>query len=104
MLGTNGAGKSTLLKTIVGLLRPTTGQITFGEDDVTREPPEAMASRGVVLVPEGRQLFGEMTVRENLILGAYSRRNRRQTREQDLEGVVDLFPVLGERSAAAPPT
>jgi branched-chain amino acid transport system ATP-binding protein len=98
VLGTNGAGKSTLLKTIVGLLRPTAGQVLLGDEDVSRTPPESMASKGVVLVPEGRQLFGEMTVRENLILGAYSRRRRqRESREQDLERVVELFSVLGER-------
>ncbi len=97
VLGTNGAGKSTLLKTIVGLLRPTAGRILLGEEDVTKVPPESMAGKGVVLVPEGRQLFGEMTVRENLILGAYTHRRERSAREQELERVVDLFPVLGER-------
>ncbi len=98
VLGTNGAGKSTLLKTIVGLLRPTAGRVLLGEEDVSRVPPESMAGKGVVLVPEGRQLFGEMTVRENLILGAYSRRRRdRESREEDLERVLELFPVLGER-------
>ncbi len=97
VLGTNGAGKSTLLKTIVGLLRPTAGKITLGEEDVTKVPPEAMAGKGVVLVPEGRQLFGEMTVRENLILGAYAHRRQRSNRAEELERVVDLFPVLGER-------
>jgi branched-chain amino acid transport system ATP-binding protein len=98
VLGTNGAGKSTLLKTIVGLLRPTAGRVLLGEEDVSRVPPESMAGKGVVLVPEGRQLFGEMTVRENLILGAYSRRRRdRESREEDLEHVLELFPVLGER-------
>jgi branched-chain amino acid transport system ATP-binding protein len=97
VLGTNGAGKSTLLKTIVGLLRPTAGRITLGDEDVTKVAPEAMAGKGVVLVPEGRQLFGEMTVRENLILGAYAHRRQRSSREEELERVVDLFPVLGER-------
>jgi branched-chain amino acid transport system ATP-binding protein len=97
VLGTNGAGKSTLLKTIVGLLRPTAGRIMLGGDDVTKVPPESMAGKGVVLVPEGRQLFGEMTVRENLILGAYTHRRERGTREAELERVVGLFPMLGER-------
>jgi branched-chain amino acid transport system ATP-binding protein len=97
VLGTNGAGKSTLLKTIVGLLRPTAGRVMLGDEDVSRVPPEAMAGRGVVLVPEGRQLFGEMTVRENLILGAYAHRRRRSDREAEIERVVALFPVLGER-------
>jgi branched-chain amino acid transport system ATP-binding protein len=97
VLGTNGAGKSTLLKTIVGLLRPTAGRIMLGDDDVTKVPPESMAGKGVVLVPEGRQLFGEMTVKENLILGAYAHRRERGNREAELERVVDLFPVLGER-------
>lgn len=97
VLGTNGAGKSTLLKTIVGLLRPTAGRITLGEEDVTKVPPESMAGKGVVLVPEGRQLFGEMTVRENLTLGAYTHRRDRSSREQEIERVVDLFPMLGKR-------
>jgi branched-chain amino acid transport system ATP-binding protein len=97
VLGTNGAGKSTLLKTIVGLLRPTAGTISFDGDDVTKVAPESMASRGVVLVPEGRQLFGEMTVRENLILGAYTHKRERSHREEEIERVVDLFPILGEK-------
>jgi branched-chain amino acid transport system ATP-binding protein len=96
VLGTNGAGKSTLLKTIVGLLRPTAGRVMLGDEDVSKVPPESMAGKGVVLVPEGRQLFGEMTVRENLILGAYAHR-RRSNRAEEIERVVDLFPVLGER-------
>jgi branched-chain amino acid transport system ATP-binding protein len=102
VLGTNGAGKSTLLKTIVGLLRPTAGRIMLGEEEVSGTAPEAMAGKGLVLVPEGRQLFGEMTVRENLLLGAYSRR-RRGDRDADLERVLGLFPVLKDRmnSAAA---
>jgi branched-chain amino acid transport system ATP-binding protein len=97
VLGTNGAGKSTLLKSIVGLLRPSAGRVVLGEEEVTGSSPEQMTRRGVVLVPEGRQLFGEMTVRENLILGAYAHRRDRGARERELERVLELFPVLGER-------
>jgi len=95
ILGANGAGKSTLLKTVVGLLRPSAGTIALGDERLGGLAPEAITRRGVVLVPEGRQLFDTMTVRENLLLGGYTQ--PRSAREESLARVYELFPVLRER-------
>jgi branched-chain amino acid transport system ATP-binding protein len=95
LLGANGAGKSTLLKTVVGLLRPTAGTIEAHGADITGSLPERITRRRVVLVPEGRQLFDAMTVRENLILGGYTQ--PRSRRNGDLDRVFALFPILRER-------
>lgn len=95
ILGANGAGKSTLLSTAVGLIRPTSGQITADGFEITGLSPERITRRHVVLVPEGRQLFDSMTVRENLLLGGYSQ--PRGNRTADLRRVYDLFPVLQDR-------
>lgn len=97
ILGANGAGKSTLLKSVVGLVRPTAGRVALDGDDITGRPPETMTRTGLVLVPEGRQLFSSMTVRENLLLGAYAL--GRDGRDESLGRVFDLFPVLKERQA-----
>jgi branched-chain amino acid transport system ATP-binding protein len=95
LIGPNGAGKTTLLKTISGLLRPTAGSIeVFGEDG-TELSPERIVRRGFVHVPEARNLFGEMSVRENLEMGAYT---RRETFEERLGEVYETFPVLEERA------
>ena len=74
LVGSNGVGKTTLLRTIIGLLRPWQGSVTFNEQDVTRMSAHAKAARGLVLVPEGRQLFTDMTVYENLEMGAFTGR------------------------------
>jgi len=95
ILGANGAGKSTLLKTVVGLLRPSCGRIAAGGEDITGMAPEKITRRNVVLVPEGRQLFDAMTIRENLTLGGYTQ--PRANRAGDLRRVFDLFPILEER-------
>jgi branched-chain amino acid transport system ATP-binding protein len=95
ILGGNGAGKTTLLRTIVGLLRPSAGRIEARGEEITGAAPEGMARREIAFVPEGRQLFDSMTVRDNLILGAYTR--RRADREADFERVFALFPILRER-------
>ena len=95
ILGANGAGKSTLLKTIVGLLRPSSGTVEAHGVDVTGQPPERITRRRVVLVPEGRQLFDSMTVLENLLLGGYTQ--PRAEREAGLQRVYELFPILRER-------
>ncbi len=99
IIGANGAGKTTLLKTIAGLLRAQTGEILFDKHDVRRLPPEHIAYLGCSLVPEGRQVFAPMTVRENLVLGAYVqvRRGRRADMDADVQRVFDLFPRLRER-------
>ncbi|ACL58657.1 ABC transporter ATP-binding protein [Methylobacterium nodulans] len=96
IIGANGAGKTTTLRTIAGLLTPTAGRITFEGEDVTRLSGHEMVERGVTLIPEGRQLFPEMTVRENLLMGAY-RRAARARQAQTLEEVLDLFPRVRER-------
>ena len=100
IIGSNGAGKSTLLKTIVGMLHPTQGRVHYAGREVGGMRPERLVRQGVALVPEGRLLFGPMSVRENLELGAYavSPRDRRMAVAEGFERVVSLFPVLGERA------
>jgi branched-chain amino acid transport system ATP-binding protein len=99
VIGANGAGKTTLLKTISGLLRAQAGEIIFEKRNLRMLPPEMIVFLGCSLVPEGRQLFAPMTVRENLILGAYVqyRRRRQEEVKEDLERVFALFPRLKER-------
>ncbi len=99
IVGANGAGKTTLLRTVSGLVRPRGGEIAFDGADVTRLPTEKVVALGCSLVPEGRQVFAPMPVRENLLLGAhvqYARGRRREVAE-DLERVYGLFPILRER-------
>jgi len=95
LIGANGAGKSTTVRTISGLLKPTTGKITFDGDDITGLPPYEIVSKGITLVPEGRRVFPDLTVLENLKAGAYLRKD---DIKQDLEWVYSLFPRLKERS------
>jgi len=97
MIGANGAGKTTTLRTIMGSVRPWRGRVSLNGDDVTKLSPHAKAARGLVLVPEGRQLFPDMSVLENLEMGAYSRRSRPRQKE-NLERVYQAFPRLKERS------
>ena len=92
LVGSNGAGKTTLLRAISGLIRPTGGEVRFEGDEVDGLRPEQIVGRGIAHVPEGRHLFQGLTVRENLMAGAYARRNG-----ADLDEVVELFPRLGER-------
>jgi branched-chain amino acid transport system ATP-binding protein len=99
LLGPNGAGKSTLLKSIAGLLRPRAGAIRWEGDDLTRISPHRIVELGVAMVPEGRRLFGGMTVEEHLELGAFVPRARR-ARDTSLARVHALFPVLRERRRA----
>src|SRR5215470_14595200 len=96
LLGANGAGKTTSLRAITGIIRPYSGRVTFQGEDVTRLSAHAKAARGLVLVPEGRQLFGDMTVEENLEMGGFSARARRVFKRRLDEAYV-LFPVLKER-------
>jgi len=96
IIGANGAGKTTTLRTTMGSLRPWGGRVLLNGDDVTKLSPHAKASRGLVLVPEGRQLFPDMSVVENLEMGAYSRRARHREKE-NLERVFETFPRLKER-------
>ena len=96
LLGPNGAGKSTLLSVVAGLVAPRAGTIRWEGEDLTRLRAHRIVERGLVLVPEGRRLFGGMTVEENLELGAFAPRARAQ-REAGFARVYELFPVLRER-------
>ncbi|MGC9191382.1 MAG: ABC transporter ATP-binding protein [Conexivisphaera sp.] len=96
LIGPNGAGKSTLFKVICGIVKPDSGRVYFEGRDVTGMPPESVCRMGIALVPEGRGLFPNLSVRENLELGAYGLRGRRLA--EALERVYSLFPVLRERS------
>jgi branched-chain amino acid transport system ATP-binding protein len=99
IVGANGAGKTTLLKTIAGVLRPWRGEVLLDGETIGGRPSYWVARRGVVLVPEGRGIFGDQTVRENLLLGALARRDGRdqQSVAADLERSLTLFPILRER-------
>jgi branched-chain amino acid transport system ATP-binding protein len=96
LVGANGAGKTTTLRAITGAIRPYAGRVIFRGEDVTALPPHRKAARGLVLVPEGRQLFDEMSVEENLEMGAFSGRGRKAF-AQNLERVFALFPRLADR-------
>ena len=96
LVGANGAGKTTMLRAVVGTLAPWSGRVLFKGEDVTRLPAHAKAARGLVLVPEGRQLFSTMTVDENLEMGAFARRGADGYADR-LERVFTLFPRLKER-------
>jgi len=99
IIGANGAGKTTLLRTISGLLRPRAGEIVFRDRDIGAAATEEIVLQGCSLVPEGRQVFAAMPVRENLLLGAYVQYKRRRQDEvkHDLERIYGLFPVLRQR-------
>lgn len=97
LLGANGAGKSTTLGAIIGLYPPLSGQIKFDGQQIERQPPSANVARGIALVPEGRRLFPEMTVRENLEMGAYLPEPRAAL-AAGLNDVFALFPVLKEKA------
>lgn len=99
LIGGNGAGKTTLLNLISGLVRPTTGRILFRGKDISTLSPEKLVKQGIGQVPEGRLLFGPLTVKENLELGAYVRRGKKNKRAilDDFEYVLNLFPVLSKR-------
>jgi branched-chain amino acid transport system ATP-binding protein len=96
IVGANGAGKTTTLRAVVGSIAPRRGKVIFEGEDVTRLPPHAKAARGLVLVPEGRQLFSAMSVAENLEMGAFSKRASRQFAGR-LDRIFALFPRLRER-------
>jgi branched-chain amino acid transport system ATP-binding protein len=98
LIGANGAGKSTTLKTISGLLRPKSGTVSYRGQSLDRLPPHRIVALGISHCPEGRHLFGRLTVAENLRLGAVQRRDREDVR-RDIDYVYKLFPVLQERSA-----
>ena len=98
IIGANGAGKTTLLHTICGLVRTGSGEILFKERNIEKAAPEKIVAAGCSLVPEGRQVFSTMTVRENLILGGYVQAKRdRKSVDHEMARVFELFPVLRER-------
>ena len=96
VLGSNGAGKSTILKTISGVLDPTRGSVTFRGEDITAKDPAEIVRRGLVHVPEGREVFPLLTVHDNLLMGAYTRSDKDGV-ARDLEQVYAYFPILRER-------
>ena len=96
LIGANGAGKSTTLRTISGLVKPASGKIEFEGSDITGKDTQKIVSSGIALVPEGRRVFDNLTVRENLKIGAYLRKDDDAIRE-DMNRVFDLFPRLRER-------
>jgi branched-chain amino acid transport system ATP-binding protein len=96
LIGANGAGKTTILRGISGLLRPKAGKVEFQGEEISRLPSYRIARMGIVLVPEGRQIFTRMSVSENLRMGGYLTTNRREM-ERRLDEVVALFPKLKER-------
>ena len=94
LIGANGAGKSSTLRSISGLVKPRSGKILFKGEDITGKNPTEIVSKGVTLVPEGRKIFADLTVKENLRIGAYLRKD---DISEDLEWVYSLFPRLKER-------
>jgi len=103
LIGANGAGKTTLLNTISGVLAPRRGDVFWDGKRITHLPPERVVRLGISHVPERRQIFGEMTVKDNLILGAYHRfgKDKGATINRDLETVFEIFPILKEREKQA---
>jgi len=99
LIGGNGAGKTTLLNLISGIIRPSNGKIIFKGENIISFSPERIVNLGIIQVPEGRHLFGPLTVQENLEIGAYRRRGKQNKKEisDDFEYILQLFPVLGKR-------
>ena len=97
LIGANGAGKSTTLRTISGLVKAKSGSITWNGEELTGKPIDGIVTSGIAMVPEGRRVFADLTVLENLKIGAYLRKDKDQI-EKDIEWVYELFPRLKERS------
>lgn len=96
LVGANGAGKSTVLRTIVGLVKKKDGNIIYKGEDLNTVKTQYLSSKGLTLVPEGRRIFSNLTVKENLYLGAYARQDKDEI-EKDIKWVYELFPILEER-------
>lgn len=97
LIGANGAGKSTLLRTIMGLEKPTKGKITYNDKEITGLNSQKIVTSGITLVPEGRRVFPNLTVLENLKIGAYLRNDTEEI-EKDIKWIYEMFPRLEERS------
>ena len=96
LIGGNGAGKSTTLRTSIGLIKPGSGTIFYNDEDITSIKTKDIVKKGLVLVPEGRKVFSNLTIHENLVLGSYARKDKAEI-EKDREKVLSLFPRLAER-------
>jgi len=99
IIGPNGAGKTTLVKTIIGLLHPKNGEISFRGENIDKLPPYEIVKKGLILIPEGREIFPRMTVEENLKLGAYTANGNSKVKENK-EKVYKIFPVLKKKEKA----
>ena len=99
IIGPNGAGKTTLVKTIIGLMHPKSGEIKFRGENIEKLPPYEIVKKGLILIPEGREIFPRMTVEENLKLGAYTANGNSKVKEAK-EKVYQIFPVLKKREKA----
>lgn len=97
LIGANGAGKSTLLRTIIGLVKPQSGKIYYNEKEITALNSQKIVTTGITLVPEGRRVFSNLTVLENLKIGAYMRNDKAEI-EKDIEWIYGMFPRLQERN------
>ena len=97
LLGSNGAGKSTTLKTLSGLMHPSAGKITFFGEDITKMPPHEIVKRGLIHLPEGRRIFKDLTVTENLELGSFALKDENE-RKRRINHVFERFPILGQRA------
>lgn len=97
LIGSNGAGKTTTLKTIGGILKPKQGKILFNDKDITGFSTHRIVREGIVIVPEGRRVFGRLSVEENLQIGAYTRNIKRNIMMQEIEEIYGIFPILQER-------
>ena len=96
LLGSNGAGKSTTLRTVSGLINPSAGKVIFCGEDITKLPPHEIVKRGLVHLPEGRHIFKDLTVAENLELGSYTLKDNNE-RKRRMTSVFERFPILGQR-------
>ena len=97
LLGANGSGKTTTMLAIAGALKAASGRVTFNGEDITSLSPERVLRKGIAMVPETREVFPDLTVRENLILGGFIHRRNRRKSHDDMEQMLNLFPVLRER-------
>ncbi|MBQ9031341.1 MAG: ABC transporter ATP-binding protein [Parasporobacterium sp.] len=96
LIGANGAGKTTTMQTVIGLIPSKSGSIHYNDRDITRMPSHKIVASGISQVPEGRRIFQELTVYDNLMLGAYLQKDPKKIKD-DIENVFDQFPILGER-------
>ena len=96
LIGANGAGKTTTMHTVIGLIQPRNGTIVYNGKDITKMPSHKIVASGISQVPEGRRIFQELSVYDNLMLGAYLQKDQKKIKD-DIENVFDQFPILGER-------